>query len=264
MPSRRDRFVIPLIPDLRGGILNECNRDCVNWLARLSWNPNIRIGVGTIVRAGWLIKAVVTLCGVLAISTAVIFAHVRHSGAQALELVQALASLVVGTSTTADVQLLQKRFHGYQISSEEAGGIRSVRFEITNQPLATLKVQPFAALLAGIGVQDGKVVSVSVKLFRTVGLGSRGALVWESVQHSEVCKYAYCVGGPIGKPWISSRLDIHATPEQKRRAFDLNLAWLTRFGGEPRVCDLSPDMWEDWKAQRPDLIADLQATYHCP
>ena len=215
-------------------------------------------------RAGWLTKAVVTLCGVLAISAAVIFAHVRRSEAQARELVQALASLVVDTSTAADVQLLQKRFHGYQISSEEAGGIRGVSFEITNQPVATLKVQPFAALLAGIGVQDGKVVSVSVKLLRQVGLGSRGAVVWESVQHSEVCKDAYCVGSPIGKPWIVTRLDVHATPEQKRRAFDLNLAWLTRFRGEPRICDLSPDAWEDWKAQRPDLIADLQRTYHCP
>ncbi len=166
-------------------------------------------------RAGWLAKAVVSLCGVLAISTAVIFAHVRRSGAQALELVHALASLVVDTSTTADVQLLQKQFHEYQISSEDAGGIRSVGFEITNQPLAALKVQPLAALLAGIGVRDGKVVSVSVELFRTVGLGSQGALVLESVQHSGGCKYAYCVGGPIGRRWIISRLDVHATPEQR-------------------------------------------------
>ena len=233
-------------------------------LERLGWNLSNRIDVGAIVRARWLTKAVVTLCGVLAISTAGIFAHVRRSEAQARKLMQALASLAVDTSTTADVRLLQQRFHRYQVSDEEARGIRSVRFEITNQPLATLKILPIAALFAGVGVQDGKVVSVSVTLFRQVGLGSRGAVVWESLQHSEVCKGAYCVGNPIGKPLIISRLDVHATPEQKRRAFDLNLAWLTRFRGEPRICDLSPDAWEDWKAQRPDLIADLQATYHCP
>lgn len=236
---------------------------CVNYLERLGWNPNKTIGVGTIVRAGFLTKSVVALCGVLAISTAVILADLRHSEAQARKLVQALASLDVETSTTADVQLLQERFHRYQVSSEEAGGIRSVRFEITNQPLASLKVQPIAVLSAEIGVRDGKVVSVGVTLYRQVGLGSRSAMVWESLQHSELCKGAYCVGNPIGKPLIISRLDVHATPEQKRRAFDLNLGWLTRFSGEPRICDLSPNAWEDWKAQRPDLIADLQATYHC-
>jgi hypothetical protein len=205
----------------------------------------------------------VALCGLLAISTAVIFAHLRHSEAQARKLVKALASLDVETSTAADVQLFQARFHRYQVSSEEAGGISSVRFEITNQPLATLKVQPIAVLRAGIGVRDSKVVSVGITLYRQVGLGSRAAIVSESLQHWELYKAAYCVGNPIGKPFIVSRLDVHATPEQKRRAFDLNLGWLTRFRGEPRICDLSPNAWEDWKAQRPDLIADLEATYHC-
>jgi hypothetical protein len=230
---------------------------------RLGWNPDSRIGVETIVRSGWLTKSVVALCGVLAISTAVILAHLRHSQAQAWKLVQALASLDIERSTTADVQQLHERFHRYEVSSEEADGIRTVRYEITNQPMAMLKLQPIAVLRAGVGVRDGKVVSVGVALQRQVGLGSRGAMVSESLQHSEVCKEPYCVGNPIGKPFIVSRLDVHATPEQKRRAFDLNLGWLTRFKGEPKICDLSPSAWEDWKAQRPDLITDLQATYHC-
>jgi methionine-rich copper-binding protein CopC len=215
------------------------------------------------VRAGWLAKAVVALCAALAISAAVIFAHLRRSEVQARKLVQALASLDLETSTTAEVELLQERFHRYRVSSVEGDDIHTVRFEITNQPLATLKVQPFAVLSAGVGVRDGKVISVGLTLYRQVGLGSRGATVWESLQHSELCEGEYCVGNPIGKPFITSRLDVHATPEQKRRAFDLNLGWLTRFKGEPRICDLAPTAWEDWKAQRPDLISDLQATYHC-
>jgi len=33
--------------------------------------------------------------------------------------------------------------------------------------------------------------------------------------------------------------------------------------GQPRICDLSPNAWEDWKTQRPDLVAELQTTYDC-
>jgi hypothetical protein len=27
--------------------------------------------------------------------------------------------------------------------------------------------------------------------------------------------------------------------------------WLIQFSGEPRICDVSPDAWEDWKTQAP-------------
>jgi hypothetical protein len=208
-----------------------------------------------------MIKVVLALCFVLAMSTVVTLVHLRRSEAQARKLTHALASLDVGTSTTADVLALQEQFHRYQVSSEQARG--SVRFVITNQPLATLRVQPIAVLSAGIVARNGKVVSIDIYLERQLGLGSRGAIVLESLQNSGSCEKSYCVGNPIGKPFIVSRLDAHATPEQKRRAFDLNLAWLTRFKGEPRICDLSPNAWADWKAQRPDLVSELQATYEC-
>jgi hypothetical protein len=206
-------------------------------------------------------KVVLALCFVLAISTVVVLAHLRRSEAQARKLTHALASLNVGTSTAADVLVLQEEFHPYQVSSEQAGG--NVRFVITNQPLPTLGLQPITALSAGIVTRNGKVVSIDVDLERQLALGRRGAIVLESPQNSGSCERSYCVGNPIGKPFVVSRLDAHATPEQKRRAFDLNLTWLTRFEGEPRICDLSPNAWADWKAQRPDLVTELQATYQC-
>ncbi len=218
-------------------------------------------GVGTIVRTGRITRVVLVACGALVVSAVVTLLHVQRSEAQARKLIQALASLEVGTSTTADVQLLQQRFHRYEVSSEQTGG--SVKFVITNQPLATLRVQPIGVVSAGIVARNGKVVSIDVFLERQLGLGSRGAIVFESLQNLGSCQKSYCVGNPIGKPFIVSRLDAHATPEQKRRAFDLNLGWLTRSKGEPRICDLSPNAWEDWKAQRPDLVAELQATYGC-
>jgi hypothetical protein len=206
-------------------------------------------------------KVVLAVCGVLAIGSAVTLVHVRRSEAQARKLIQALASLDVGTSTAADAQLVQHQFHRYQVSSGQGG--ESMRFVITNQPLATLRIRPIAVSSAGIVVRHGKVVAVEVSLERQLGPGSRSAMVFESLQNSGFCEQSYCVGNPVGKPFIVTRLDAHATLEQKRRAFDLNLGWLTRFEGEPRVCDLSPHAWEDWKAQRPDLVAELQATYDC-
>jgi hypothetical protein len=206
-------------------------------------------------------KVVLAVCAVLAITAAVTLVHLRRSEAQARKLIQALASLNVGDSTAVDVQVLQEQFHRYQVSSEQAGG--NVRFVITNQPPATLRMQPIAVLSAGIVTRNGKVVSIDVDLERQLGLGSRGAIVLESLQNSGSCEKSYCVGNPIGKPFIVSRLDAHTTREQKRRAFDLNVAWLTRFKGEPRICDLSPNAWADWKAQRPDLVSELQATYEC-
>jgi hypothetical protein len=206
-------------------------------------------------------KVVLAVCGVLATGSAVTLVHVRRSEAQARKLIQALASLEVGTSTTADVRRVQEQFDRYQVSSGQAD--ENVRFVITNQPLATLRVQPIAILSAGIVARNGKVVSVEVSLERQPRSGLRAAMVFESLQNLGFCEQPYCVGNPIGKPFIVTRLDAHATLEQKRRAFDLNLGWLTRFKGEPRVCDLSPHAWEDWKTQRPDLVAQLQATYKC-
>jgi hypothetical protein len=213
------------------------------------------------VRTGRITRVVLVVCGALVVSAAVTLLHLQRLEAQARKFIEALASLEVGTSTTADLQLLQQQFQRYQASDVRTGG--NLRFAITNQPLAILGVQPIAVLSAGIVTRNGKVVSIEVLLERKVGLGRRGAMVSESLQNSGYCDQSYCVGNPIGKPFIVSRLDARATPEQKRRAFDLNLGWLTRFNGEPRICDLSPNAWEDWKAQRPDLVAELQATYEC-
>jgi hypothetical protein len=213
------------------------------------------------VTTGRITKVVLAVFGALVVSVVVILLHLWHSEAQARKLTQALASLEVGTGTIADVHSLQRQFHRYQVSGEQTSG--NVRFAITNQLLPTLRVQPIAVLSAGIVARDGKVVSIDFFLERQLAVGGLGAMVLESLQNSGSCEKSYCVGNPIGKPFIVSRLDAHATPEQKRRAFDLNLGWLTRFRGEPRICDLSPNAWEDWKAQRPDLVAELQATYKC-
>src|SRR6185312_12148210 len=142
-----------------------------------------------------------------------------------------------------------------------------VNFVITNQPASSLRLATITLLSVFIGVRSHKVVTVDVKLQRQVGNSSYVAVsVWESVRHSDLfCYEPYCVGNPIGKPFIISRLDSRATPEQRRRAFDLNVNWLTRFRGDPRICDLAPSAWNDWKkAVSPDDVAVLQQTYHCP
>jgi hypothetical protein len=37
---------------------------------------------------------------------------------------------------------------------------------------------------------------------------------------------------------------------------------LIRFSGEPRICDLPPGDWEDWKTQTPNDVAELQLAYN--
>jgi hypothetical protein len=206
------------------------------------------------------------MLAVLAIGAASAFACLKHSESKARELLQALASLDLSISSTTDVQLLQQCFHRYQVSDEDSNGVRGVRFEISNDPFARLALRPVAVLSAGIGTRDGKVVGVSARFERQDSHGNVSAIVYEDLQQSGFCRKSYCVGNPIGKPFVISRLDPRATREQKKRAFDLNLDWLTRFTGEARICDLSPNAWADWKAQtqRPDDVAALQATYHCP
>jgi hypothetical protein len=199
------------------------------------------------------------------VAAGAILALVRHAHSEAKELLHAVASLEVGRSTTADVQRVQQRFRTYQVASEQSSGVHYVRFVITNQPLAALKLEPLAAVTAGIRTRDGKVVGTGLSLERQVVLGTRAIIVEESVRHPGLsCNQPYCVGNPIGKPFVVVRLDARATAGQKRRAFNLDLSWLTRFRGEPRICDLSPNAWEDWKAQRPKIVSDLQDTYHCP
>jgi hypothetical protein len=200
----------------------------------------------------------------LIIAAGVILAIVRHTQSEAKELLEVVASLDVATSTTADVRFIEQRFHSYQVASEPSGEVHFVRFVITNRALAALKLQPLAALSATIETRDGRVVGAGIGLERQVGSGTRAALVEESLRNQHLsCNEPYCVGNPIGKPFVISRLDARATAQQKRRSFDLDVNWLTRFGGEPRICDLSPCAWEDWKTQLPNQVVDLQATYGC-
>lgn len=117
---------------------------------------------------------------------------------------------------------------------------------------------------AGVGTRDGKVVTVGVDFERQVSGGKLAAIISEAREQPGTCQNPYCIGNPIGKRFIFSRLDMRATPEQKRRAFDLNLNWLIRFNGEARICDLSPSAWLEWKVQRPDDVPLLRSTYECP
>jgi hypothetical protein len=202
--------------------------------------------------------------GILAVWAAVTFVHLRQSQAQAQKLLQALEMLDVGSSSDVDVQRIQKEFNPYEVSGEDRYGVHEVIFEIADTSVLRLAVHSGAIFRAGIGTRDGKVVTVGVVFERQVSRGKLDAFVSMDREQLGSCQNSYCVGNPIGKPFIVSKLDMRATPEQKRRAFDLNLDWLIRFNGEARICDLSPGAWEEWKAQRPADVHLLQATYRCP
>jgi hypothetical protein len=176
-------------------------------------------------------KALATAFGVLALCAVLILAHVWRSEAQARKLLAALASLDVGKSTVANFQLIQERFRSYLEQTDN----REFRFMVTNQPLAKWKIEPLAFLSGEVNIRDGKVAGVSIVLERQVGSYIRAAVISESEDQSPFCDQPYCVGSPIGKPFIVTHLDARVTHEQKRRIFDLNLSWITRFKGEPKI-----------------------------
>ncbi len=192
------------------------------------------------------------------------FMQLRHSEAQAQRLLKAVEMLDVGSSGDADAQRISKEFIQYEVSSENRYGVYEVNFEIAETSVARLAFHSGAALDARVGTQDGKVVDVGVMFERQVPGGKLAAIISEAREQSGTCRSPYCVGNPIGKRFILSKLDMRATAEQKRRAFDLNLNWLIRFNGEARICDLSPGAWEEWKVQHPSDIPLLRSTYQCP
>jgi hypothetical protein len=206
----------------------------------------------------------IVLFGMLAIWAAVQFVSLRRSQAQARKLLQAIEVLDIGSSSAADVQRIQKEFKQYEVPSEDQYGVHEVAFEIAVDSVVRHAMHSGAIFRAGMGTRDGKVVTVFATLDRQVPGGELAAIVSEAREQSGTCHNSYCVGNPIGKRFVISRLDMHATPDQKRRAFDLNLNWLTRFNGEARICDLSPSAWEEWKIQRPSDVSALQSTYQCP
>jgi hypothetical protein len=214
-------------------------------------------------RTSWKVKLGVPFT-VLAVLVAVQFVRLRQSEAQAQKLLHTLEMLDIGSSTTVDVQRIQKEFEEYEVSSENLYGVNEVSFEIANTSLLRLATRSGAIFHAGVGVRDGKVVTVGVTLERQVPGGKLAAIVSETREQPGACQNSYCVGNPIGKPFVISRLDMRAAPDQKRRAFDMNLNWLIRFNGESRICDLSPGAWEEWKIQRPEDAPLLRSTYHCP
>jgi hypothetical protein len=195
---------------------------------------------------------------------AVTFVHLRRSKAQAQKLIQALELLDVGSSSNADVQRISKEFSQYEVASEDRYGVHEVNFEIAETSVVRHVVHSGAILHAGIDTRDGKVVAVGVMFERQVSGGKLAAIISEAREQSGTCQNPYCVGNPIGKRFVFSRLDMRATPEQKRRAFDLNLNWLIRFNGEARICDFSPRAWEEWKVQHPGDVPLLRSTYQCP
>lgn len=192
------------------------------------------------------------------------FVQLRHSEAQAQKLIRAVEMLDVGNSSNADVQRISKEFNRYEVSSEDRDGVHEVDFEIAETSVVRLAVHSGAVLDARVGTRDGKVFGVGVMFERQVPGGKLAAIISEAREQSGTCRSPYCAGNPIGKRFILSKLDRHATPEQKRRAFDLNLNWLIRFNGEARICDLSPGAWEEWKVQHPSDIPLLRSTYQCP
>lgn len=220
-------------------------------------------GVEASMRTNWKTKACMFLLGIFAIWVAFAFMHQRHLESQALELTQTLESLDVGSSSDADVQRIQKKFNQYEASSEDRNGVHEVIFEISDASIARHAIHSGATLRAGVGTRDGKVVTVGVTFERQVTGGKLAAIVEEAREQPGSCQNSYCVGNPIGKRFIVSRLDMRATPEQKRRAFDLNLDWLIRLHGQAKICDLSPSAWREWKAQHPDDVPLLRATYEC-
>jgi hypothetical protein len=175
--------------------------------------------------------------------------------AQAESLLRDLTSLRVGVSGEAEVQWLIQRHVRYVVDHHRDDLNQSMQFRVENRWLSTMRLEPPAWLNASVWVQDGKVVQISVGLFRAMDIyptfGASAGMVIENLKNPRRDANTpshYYFPTPVGKPYLMVQLDSGATEIQRKHAFDFSFRCLTKPGwGCDLSCDYLPSAWQDWR-----------------
>jgi len=175
--------------------------------------------------------------------------------AQAESLLSDLTSLRVGVSGEAEAQRLIRRHQRHVVGQHRDEHNLSTEFKIANRWLSTMRLEPPAWMNASVWVQDGRVVQISVGLFRAMDIfptfGASAGMTVESLVNSkrdgrEGSHYFFPT--PVGKPYLRVQLDSAASEIQRKHAFDFSFRCLVKPGwGCDLSCDYIPSAWQDWR-----------------
>lgn len=130
----------------------------------------------------------------------------------------------------------------------------TIRIETT--ALARLHIISWSKLTATILVVDNQVAVIDLTLQGGQHRNSGGYVRYVGccTSVSELFRVnssssAYSFPTPIGKPYLMVQLTNQATPQQKQRAFDLNMSCLLSRSGCDWPCDYLPLAWKDYEKE---------------
>jgi hypothetical protein len=208
-------------------------------------------------RARTILISLAFACLSFAVLVALYTLYVRHT---ASTMLRALTDLKAGTSSSSDAERYAQRFRRHLVSHDCKNSACTYEFEIRNTLLSSMRLEPSAGFGTRVTVEGGVITRIGAGLVRTMDIyptfGGSAGMVQEYSEIPNPYPGAghYVFPTPIGKPYLQVRLDSHATPEQRKHAFDFSFRCLTKLGGGCDLpCDYLPSAWKDWKV-------DLQTT----
>lgn len=176
---------------------------------------------------------------------------------QTVELLRDLTALKVGISTGIEAREFAQRHHGQILQASSPCDVNACAmiFRVQNSWLSKLRLEPPAMFEANFSVKNGTVDSIGATLLRSMAIyptfqGSAGD-VTETVELPRNLRSTahYYFPTPVGKPYLRVALDSHATPIQRKHAFEFSFSCLVKPGGGCDLpCDYLPIAWQDWKA----------------
>jgi hypothetical protein len=225
-------------------------------------------------RAFLLAPLLLLVLGFLGFESSLLYTHHR-----ALRFLGEVKKLKVGDSTTADVERFLHEYGGASMKSSDSAcsGPNCVFYavEVYNKPLeyllrarwAILNARDFRTpswrtpiwwrvLAMGAYVDNGSVVDIYLMIRSRKGDDSvvEGRVhevqsIPEGLEFLALRK-GYCLSRPVitggdGGRGITAMIDLRASPEDRQRAFDLNLGCISTLSGCTEPSEIMPSAWED-------------------
>lgn len=176
--------------------------------------------------------------------------------ARARSILDDVAGLKVGASSTSEVEALTSRHKGDLRNRRCDEGRCVFWFEIRNTWLHRLKLEPVAIFEASIAVDGGKVDSITVMLSRDTRVFPTFPSAGITEEYRRKPEYLtdqsapYAFPTPVGKPYLRVALTTAATAVERQHAYAYSMRCLIKPGGGCDLpCDYLPLAWHDWEAE---------------
>lgn len=184
--------------------------------------------------------------------------------AEARRILEDFYTLRVGVSSAAEVSSIVEKHKAHLSWTECRANSCSYFFEVTNNWLSRVRVEPAARFQAWVVVENGMVHNLHLEVQRETRIfptSPSGGIVDESLVVPEYYRSGdphYSFPTPIGKPYLRVAIDAKSTPEQRRRVYALSLTCLVKPGGGCDLpCDYLPLAWKDWESETASVPATV-------